>query len=414
MKSPSSTVTRRIRAAITIAISLAVGTVGGTLAVVQVRPSVGAHGADLLRNVIGDEAVANLETVMLYATDAMQQAAYQLGIGHAQLATTRPAHDLRAADLTPTAAEGTPRRAQAGRGGASASLPEPQLADWSWWPPSRPSLGNLPQEGQWTAYINNATGDVAAYRMFLQPDPDRPYAVTAIVAFNLKISTLHFVMGFEEPQSSVKFKRTGKIPAGDAKPGVLLAAFNGGFKARHGHFGAMADGVVALPPRDGLGTVAIYNDGAVHIGAWGTQITADKDLAAWRQNGPLIIDQGRIDPRTADASANEWGGNTVKNTTPSWRSALGISADGNVLYYAAGPSLTLDKLARALADAGADEAIQLDINNYWVSFEAISATGSTLIPVPLFDQMRENADRYLRGYARDFFYLTAKPSTTHS
>jgi hypothetical protein len=70
-------------------------------------------------------------------------------------------------------------------------------------------------------------GQTLAYRAFLQPDPERPYAITAIVAFDLHAIQLHFVLGIEEPRSPVAIPRTGKIPLADVTSGRLLAAFNG-------------------------------------------------------------------------------------------------------------------------------------------------------------------------------------------
>ena len=91
------------------------------------------------------------------------------------------------------------------------------------------------------------------------------------------------------------------------RAGLLLAAFNGGFKVRQGHFGAMVNGVTLVPPRPGIGTVATTADGTVRIGEWGTEIVPSDGLMAWRQNGPMIIHNGQINPHTADFSPLDWG-----------------------------------------------------------------------------------------------------------
>ncbi|MBI3176690.1 MAG: hypothetical protein HYZ35_01745, partial [Chloroflexi bacterium] len=101
----------------------------------------------------------------------------------------------------------------------------------------------------------------------------------------------------------------------------------------------------------------------------------------------------------------DWGF-TVNGVTAVWRSGLGISADGRALYYVAGPSLTTTALANMLAATGAVQAMQLDINNYWVHFASVQANGSKLLAVPLLDAMNQNISRYLQGYTRDFFYVT--------
>src|SRR5207237_4731551 len=113
-------------------------------------------------------------------------------------------------------------------------------------------FGKLPGEGLWSPYMQTSDGlRTLAYRTFLEPDLQRPYSIAAVVAFDLQATRLHYVLGTLEPiPDAPQPTRTGTIPTADARPGVLLATFNGGFKARHGRFGAMAAGVTALPPID--------------------------------------------------------------------------------------------------------------------------------------------------------------------
>ncbi len=267
-------------------------------------------------------------------------------------------------------------------------------------------MGRLEGEGQWSPYLQAADGQIVAYRTFLQPDPHRPYSIPAIVALDLQATRLHFVLGTVEPRSaSPEPSRTGAIPAADLQAGKLLATFNGGFKARHGQYGAMADGVVALPPINGLATVAMYANGQVRIGEWGKDIQDSPELVAWRQNGEMLIRNGQINPDTA--KTNEAWGLTIKGDTITWRSALGLSADGRTLYYVAGLQLDVATLTSVMAKAGAAEALQLDVNSFWVHFAAIRSEGSSLIAEPLFEAMKPQADRYLKSFSRDFFYITS-------
>jgi len=265
-----------------------------------------------------------------------------------------------------------------------------------------------PGEGQWTGFIQDTSGAWVAYRTFLYPDSQRPYAYAAIVAFDLQSTRLHFVLGYEELKSSIPVLRSGRIPAADQQPGQLLAAFNGGFKAQHGHFGVMTNGLALIPARDGLGTLGIYDDGEVRIGAWGKDISPSPHLLTWRQNGPLIIQNGQINPHTAERDPLNWG-LTVYGATATYRSGIGLSQDGRTLYYAAGQNLTLPALAQALREAGAYQAMQLDINNFWVHFESFQTVGGKLKAVPLLDSMNGVGNhRFLVGYSRDYFYLTTK------
>jgi hypothetical protein len=395
---------------------LGLGLIGaGIYALTSVWPGVGAQSIEVLRQIIGNEAVATVESFVFEVQDQLHQWQYQIGGGQAQAlwavaatpiayttATHLPTVPQLAAKLTPT----PPSRQTTGLVDAPAQVTLPP-APPVWQPAPVPPYGTIAGEGQWSAYLtDSATGRVVAYRTFLQPDATRPYAVVSVVVFDLEAIRLHFVLGLEEPRSTVVVQRSGVIPEADRQLGVLLAAFNGGFKAEHGHFGVGVRGITVLPPRQDFSTVAIYSDGRVQLGAWGTEITPSPDIIAWRQNGPLLVHNGEINPHTTDNAPQDWG-YTVKGETATWRSALGLSADGRNLYYAAGPSLTLPVLAKTMLAAGAAQAMQLDINPYWTHFDAFVADGVKLRPEPLVPAMGSKAeDRYLKAYARDFFYVT--------
>ena len=391
-------------------------------------PILGAQGADFLRAMIGDEAVARLEMVLFQAQDRVQQVEYGLGLARpaapwpttARQATPTATPRSATASANPSASPAgrpSPSSTPGGAGQASGALPptagappaQPSPTAVRWPPAALKPLGSLAGEGVWSAYIQDGGGNPAAYRAFLQPDSQRPYAVVAVVAFDLQQTRLHFVLGTIEPFSPNAAPRSGKIPAADLRPGRLLVTFNGGFKATHGEFGAMADGVTALPPREEVGTLAIYQDGSVRMGLWGSEIMPSAQMAAWRQNGPLVIHNGQVNPQIFNNSPKDWG-YTVNDVSPTWRSGIGLSADEKTLFYFAGSKLTMQSLAEAMLAAGAAQGLQLDINNYWVHFVVIKSQAEQLIPEPLFpEMMRENLDRYLNPYSRDFFYLTGLP-----
>lgn len=393
--------------------------IGGTI--LEVRPDLAAQGIDLIRTVAGDEAAAWLENTVFSIKDMAQHEAYQLGLVHASApwaalpsaipgpeSSPRPtvAPSSTPAPTTPTP-EGTPAPAQTR---PTATLPPSPTAlpptPTPWQPTPLSDVGTMDGAGQWSPYLTDSSGQVVAYRTFVQPDPNRPYVYAAVVAINLRATQLHFVLGTEEPVSKVKIARKGTIPATDLQSGQLLAAFNGGFKARHGHFGAMIDGVTVLPPIEGFGTIALYLDGRVQIGAWGTDITDSPNMVAWRQNGPLLIEHGTINPHTENQTSQDWG-IILKGVTAVERSGVGISADGSTLYYVAGDSLILPRLASAFAMIHVENAMQLDINAIYVRFDTFQESPSGLVSSPLLDTMKGNAQRYLHAWPRDFFYLTA-------
>jgi len=383
-------------------------------------PGFGAQGADFLRKIIGDQATAQLEMFVFGVQDSVHQVEYGMGMVRAeapwQIAspTVQAAPSLTATETPmPTSTPALiPTQATSTLVLTSTLLPPtntPTPTPWS--PPAVRASGILEGEGLWSPYISDTGGQTVAYRTFLQPDPKRPYTLVAIVAFDLSQTRLGFVLGFDEPKSKdtpPALKRSGTIPAGDFKPGILLATFSGGFKGEHGNYGAMSNGIVAIPPRSGLATVAMYKNGAIKIGEWGKDFTVSDQMVAWRQNCSLIIQDGKINPLVNIDSAEYWGAN-LNGATVTWRSGIGISPDNNTLYFFAGPSMTANVLAQAMMAAGVKSGMQLDINNYWVHFTAIRTDGAKLIPDPLFpDDMKFDVDRYLKPYVRDFFYVALK------
>src|SRR5574341_727579 len=207
--------------------------VGGLYVAVTIWPDLGAQGAETLRGLIGEQAVADLETAALQIEDAVHSWAYKSGAAQPTTpwAASGGAHVIQSPLKAPGSTNS--KSAPPGESSPSASGPkastQPASSETSGWTlKSLQLLGTLSGEGQWSPYIQDASGQVVAQRTFLQPDSTRPYALAAIVAFDLNATRLHFVLGSQEPASSVGVSRPGKIPAADLQPGHLLAAFNGG------------------------------------------------------------------------------------------------------------------------------------------------------------------------------------------
>jgi Phosphodiester glycosidase len=251
-------------------------------------------------------------------------------------------------------------------------------------------------------------------RTLVQPDPARPYAAAALVRIDLAQSELHFVLGTKEPiavKGTPAIQRAGMIPAADQAVNRLIAAFNGGFKTINGHYGVFYQGVTLVPFKDNLATMVIYKNGATRIGAWGRDLIMTPDVVVARQNCPLLVDAGNINPDVINESRAEWG-YTVKNLDTTWRSGVGLSQDGRFLIYAAGPSLTVQSLARALQQAGAYYAMQLDINGWYTRFATYTPAGNTarfaVTANSLLNQMTVPPAQFLTPYDRDFLYVTTR------
>jgi hypothetical protein len=155
----------------------------------------------------------------------------------------------------------------------------------------------------------------------------------------------------------------------------------------------------------------VTKTGQIIIGAWGVDqrlTSTNSALVAWRQNAFLLIDHGVINPLTQNGAL--WG-LTVLNQpwAYTWRSGLGITAQGTLLY-AEGNLLSAQTLARALSAAGAVMAMQTDINHFWVRcFLYHREQNGTLHIIKLDPTMYGTGSEYLQSTFRDFFYMTRLP-----
>ncbi len=273
------------------------------------------------------------------------------------------------------------------------------------------AVTELPDIG-WQAYGPAPDGNPLLARALVMVDPSRSYAGVALVRMDITRLELHIMAGFIEPAHPSGITKLipeiGTIPLQDQPR--LIAAFNGGFKAVHGHFGMLVDSVMLLPPVDGMGTVAVYQDGSVRIGAWGRSVLASPDMIAFRQNCPPLIEDGQLNPGLSTNARKAWG--ITNNTDVTWRTGVGITQDGRYLIYAVGNGTPLEFLAEALQKAGAYNAIQLDINQYYSHFvtysDAMVNGESRLEADRLLEQMINIRRLYLDPSPRDFFYLTLR------
>ncbi len=384
--------------------------------------AIGSSLATPMRKLLGIERVAQMETRLFEFQDAVTRLQYRLGLAEPEipfqeaLVIEQPVTSTQQPSPLPPTATFTPEVTRKPGSASEATenqpvetptaVPSPTPSAWTL--ANIPPYGDLPDEGVWKPYIDNPAGEVVAVRTFLQPDPERPFALVAVSAFDLSKTNLQFVLGLEEPAKPGGPHGYGRIPEEDLQPGKLLAAFNGGFIAEHGAYGAMADGITPLAGRAGLATLGILKDGQVRIGEWKNDLLAEDDYQAWRQNALMIIHNGEINPKVETGTYIEWGAN-LDGAVVTLRSAVGLSEDNQVLYYFAGPSLSMPVLADAMQAAGVHNGMLLDINPTHAHFTAFRVQDGQLIPEPLFEEeMNIWVDRYLHQWKQDFFYLTSK------
>jgi hypothetical protein len=187
-------------------------------------------------------------------------------------------------------------------------------------------------------------------------------------------------------------------PVQPAQAATLVAAFNGGFKMNEARGGYYTEGRVIDPLRAGAASLVIYADGSVDIGAWGSDVTMTPRVVSVRQNLLPLVAGGRPAPRAGTARwLRAWGDTcgaascspAVPGIEHQWRSGLGITA-GGALVYVAGPALDPLQLAQLLVRAGAMRGMQLDINPDWpvlatydppLGTLAAPGNGSKLLPL---------------------------------
>ncbi len=353
----------------------------------QGNGAAGAWLADTMRAVLGPTLTAQVESWYLGLSDTTHNIQYQLGGQHVDapwsVGTLAPTP-------VPPPTWSTLKPMPLGR---MAPLVSPAIAGEGVWS----------AQEQAPAPYNYLPLDAKA---FIRPDPSHPYAIVTMLQFDTRFINLHMVAGTVEPGGPRGYNGSGVIPSSAQQGNALLAAFNGGFKYADGQYGMMVNGVVYVPPQNGSATIAVTREGKIILGAWGVDprfTSTNRDLVAWRQNASLLINNGVINPLTSDGAA--WGG-TILNSAYTWRSGLGLTANGT-LIYAAGDYLTALTLGKAMKAAGAVMAMQTDINPYWVRafLYSHSSNGSFNI-IKLNPGMQGSGTEYLYGNQRDFFYLT--------
>lgn len=355
----------------------------------QANGETGAWTADVMRAVLGPTFTARIESWYLGLSDTTHQLQYNLNGSQVDAPWTF-------STMTPIPTTAVPHRVV-----RLTPMPLNHML-----PIVTPALDG---EGVWltqemaSAPYNYLPLDAKA---FIRPDPSHPYAIVTLLQFDTRFFRLHMVAGTTEPGGPRGFYGPGVIPSTSQKGNALLAAFNGGFKYADGQYGLKVNSIVYVPPQRNAATIALTREGQVILGAWGVDPrlnSSNTDLVAWRQNASLLINNGTINPLTQDGAA--WGG-TILNSAYTWRSGIGITSHGTLLY-AAGAFLSAQTLGDALHAAGAVMAMQTDINPFWVRAFLYSRDAyGTFNIIKLNPAMYGSGAEYLHGTERDFFYLT--------
>jgi hypothetical protein len=261
-------------------------------------------------------------------------------------------------------------------------------------------------EGRWRPVGRLVGGRPAVYETTVRL-PDNAAVVGGIAWMDTKLLRAKLYSGSVSP-GGLFWKYTAPVSLGASE--TLVAAFNGGFLLKDSNGGYLSEGHLLAPLHAGAASLVIYKNGSATVGEWGRDVTMTSAVVAVRQNLTLLVDHGQPVPGLNPADVSTWGYslNKIANT---WRSGLGVTADG-ALVYVVGPMSILD-LASLLVRAGATRAMALDMNPLWPVFAtyapaspqgvASPANGTDVLPT-----MEQSPARFFEvAYARDFVTMSA-------
>ena len=327
---------------------------------------------------------------------------------------TAPNHpQARQAAAAPSAAAaGGGVASRAGSGGTGtggdgkAALPGP--ATLRPFPGARTYAG----EGVWQPAGRLVGGKPAVYETLLVPPGDSKRG--GIAWMDTRLLSARLYSGSMSPGGG-PYKYTAAVTRTAASS--LVAAFNGGFKMADAHGGYYTEGRTIKPLARGGASLVIYANGSITVGAWGSDVTTTPSVVAVRQNLYPLVAGGRPSALASTPRWGVWGGTCPcgkgqHGSEYQWRSGLGVTADG-ALVYVVGPVLSPLMLADLLVRAGAVRGMQLDINPTWPVFASFKPAALDGLAAPsngarLVDTYRGPATFFDPSYARDFITMSAR------
>lgn len=280
-------------------------------------------------------------------------------------------------------------------------------------PPTRlrsPAGTPLPGEGVWHAVGRRAAdGTPAMYVAFVRPDAEHTSFVAGVAWMDPTLLRAQLYSGNYIPGGG-PYKYSAPISAGAST--TLVAAFNAGFRMDTSEGGYYTDGKVIVPLRAGAASAVIYRNGTLTVGAWDHGVSMKSSVVAVRQNLDLLVAGGRAVPGLNENDAYVWGA-TLGGGAYVWRSGLGVTKDGAVVYIA-GPALSITSLAHLFVIAGCVRAMELDINPDWVQFSIFKGPVGRVIggynaSTLLSDMIGPPTRYFTTWWNRDFFTMSLRP-----
>jgi hypothetical protein len=249
------------------------------------------------------------------------------------------------------------------------------------------------------------------YKTLVHPDENRSWAELFVVAIDLEQIDLHAAPGTREPVPEAPvpatFQRPGKVP--DEHLPALVAAFNGGFMAEHGHYGMLVNGVTLIKPRDNSCSVVSYVDGTVEVATWKNLAHAAERMQWFRQTPACMYENNVMHVGLRHPETRNWGA-TLDGDTVIRRSAIGLDEARRVLFVGISNHTTARALATGMHHAGAVDIAQLDVNWSYPKFLVYGPGNERGVAASaVMDGFEYTTGDYVtKSSLRDFFYLTRR------
>jgi Phosphodiester glycosidase len=337
-------------------------------------------------------------------TDSISARVAEWGRDHGLGALVTAAEDLQYR-LHPPKVGGTPDTSVLAGLGHPAAVPGATGASVGVHAPLAPLASPaIPGEGVFRT-VASVNGQPAVQVAYLRPDATHTSYLAGVAWMSGKLLRLVQHPGFEDPAQLSLWSQPDTVPV-SGRSG-LLATFNSGFKIKDALGGFYADGHTVGTLTPGAASVVVYRDGHTDVGAWGGSLRLGPDVVSVRQSLKLLVNNGQLAPNLGSNVQSNWGA-TINGAYFVWRSGIGVTASGD-LVYVAGDALSVGTLAALLKRAGAVRAMQLDINVAWISYMWYTPGSPSSAPVPhKLVAFQRPANRYFTPTSRDFFAVYAR------
>ena len=266
----------------------------------------------------------------------------------------------------------------------------------------------IPGEGQWSTAGRRVNGVPAMYVTTLRPDAVHTSYVVGVAWMDTTLLSARLYSGSWIPGGG-PYPFTAPVQSAQAR--TLVAAFNAGFLMDSANGGYYTNHKMEISLRAGAASFVVYSNGTSNIVTWGSSMKVTSKIVSVRQNLDLLVNNAKPAAGLQANDTSKWGA-TLGNSVYVWRSGLGITSNG-ALVYVGGPGLNITDLANLLVRAGAVRAMELDINTDWVNFSYYTPSplglAGALNGHELLNAMTGTPARYFESsWARDFITMSAK------